>query len=124
MHDACLLQIIMQKRTRGLGFERVPQDSGHVGPPPLSVTTLLTDGSELPLPWHTHKRKCSWKTGFLLSGTVFVFCLHFQSASGTIDIFTEENKQRVSTLKASTGTRLPALPLPWQETSTATFMDG
>lgn len=62
------------------------------------MNTALTDGSEPPLPCHTHKRKCSWKTGFLLSGTVFVFCLHFQSASGTIDVFTEENRQRVSTL--------------------------
>lgn len=95
-----------------------------MGPPLLSVNTALTDGSELPLPCHTHKRKCSWKTGFLLSGTVFVFCLHFQSASGTIDIFTEENKQRVSTLRASTGSQLPALPPRWQETGTATFMDG
>lgn len=124
MHDACLLWIIMQKQTRGLGFERVPRDSGHVGPSLPSVNTVLMDGSELPLPCHTHKRKCSWKTGFLLSGTVFVFCLHFQSASGMIDIFTEENKQHVSTLKASTGTQLPALPLQWQETGTATFMDG
>lgn len=114
----------MQKQTWGLGLEGVPWDSSHVGPPLLSVKTVLMDGSELPLPCHTHKRKRSWKTGFLLSGTVFVFCLHFQSASGTIDIFTEENKQSVSTLKASTGTQLPALLLQWQVTSTATFMDG
>lgn len=121
MHDACLLQIIMQKQTQGLGFEREPWDSSHVGPLLLRV---LMDGSELPLPSRTYKRKCSWKTGFLLSGTVFVFCLHFESASGTIDIFTEKNKQRVTTVKASTSTELPALPLQWQGTGTATFMDG
>lgn len=87
MHDACLLQIIMQKQTQLLGIARVPRTAA-TWVPHRSVGTELSNDPGLPLPRHTHKRKCSWKMGFLLSGTVFVFCLHFQSASGTIDIFT------------------------------------
>lgn len=90
----------------GFSFKRVPQDNSHVV---LHMNTVM-DGPELPLPSHTHKRKCSWKTGFLLSGTVFVFCLLLQPASGTMDIFGEGNKQRVSAPKASPGT---AQPQPW-----------
>lgn len=82
------------KANVGSRLQEVPWDSSHAGAPLLSANAALTNGSELPLPCHTHKRKCSWKTGFLLSGTVFVFCLHLQSASGTIDILTEQNKQR------------------------------
>lgn len=114
MHDACLLQTIMQKQTQRLGVARVPRTAA-TRVPHHSVGTELGDEPELPLPRHTHKRKCSWKTGFLLSGTVFVFCLHFQSASGTIDIFMQGNKQHISHLKAST--RLAALLLRWQETA-------
>lgn len=65
---------------------REPWDSRHEVPTAL-CDTVLRSGPELPLPCHTHNTKCSWNTGFLLSGTVFVFCLHFQSASGTMDIF-------------------------------------
>lgn len=68
---------------------REPRDSRH-GVPAALCDTALGDGPELPLPCRTHNTKCSWNTGFLLSGTVFVFCLHFQSASGTMDIFGRE----------------------------------
>lgn len=42
---------------------------------------------------HTHKRKCSWKTGLLLSGTVLVFCLHFRPVSGTTDTFVWRDRE-------------------------------
>lgn len=74
--------------------------------------TGLRGGPELPLPCHTHNTKCSWNTGFLLSGTVFVFCLHFQSASGTMDIFGRKTSVVLTLPKHCRGWRL-ARPLVW-----------